>query len=407
MIANNPWQVDSIDAFYFLKCLECEFDTQKEPIFHHHAIENHPLSFVLFGKSELEIDTKNEIVSNPPNSPEPDVQENTFEWLPAEEKQIKVKKKRNKILGKKKLDKTKAKIKQKYLLNSTDNISEDCNDSLEVKLEYDDNETSTIANLNETKHETDELKQEEPPNIPFYKSKSTKCKFCQSDFKSKFALTYHIKTVHKGKKPLQCSICSYACLKPYDMNIHISAVHERKKPYKCTICDNSFGLKRNLKSHIASVHEGKKSFQCNVCGAMFSEKHGLKLHIITVHEGKKLNKCPECDQSFGLKSNLTKHISTVHEGKKAFQCDLCGSRFSQKGSLKAHISAVHEKKKPFKCDIDGAAFATKKELKRHVDAVHEKKKPYNCHLCETGFPVKKSLLRHIESFHQGTNLIKD
>ena len=102
---------------------------------------------MLFGKSELEIDTKDEIVSNPPNSPEPDLQENTFEWFPAEEKQIKVKKKRNKLLGKKKLDKTKGKIKQKHLLTSTDNISEDCNDSLEVKLEYDDNGTSNIESL--------------------------------------------------------------------------------------------------------------------------------------------------------------------------------------------------------------------------------------------------------------------
>ena len=120
----------------------------------------------------MEIDTKDEIVSNPPNSPEPDLQENTFEWLPAEEKQIKVKKKHNKVLGKKRLDKTKGKTKQKYLSNSTDSLN-DCNDSLEVKLEFDDNETSTIDNLNETKHETDELKQEEPPNIPFYKSKSS------------------------------------------------------------------------------------------------------------------------------------------------------------------------------------------------------------------------------------------
>ena len=46
----NPWQVDSIQDFYFLKCPECLFDTQKEEFFQDHAIENHPLSFVLFGK---------------------------------------------------------------------------------------------------------------------------------------------------------------------------------------------------------------------------------------------------------------------------------------------------------------------------------------------------------------------
>ena len=46
----NPWNVDSVNAFYFLKCPECIFDTQEEYSFRDHAIENHPLSHVLFGK---------------------------------------------------------------------------------------------------------------------------------------------------------------------------------------------------------------------------------------------------------------------------------------------------------------------------------------------------------------------
>ena len=50
----NPWHVDSIDAFYFLKCPECTFHTQKETKFQEHATKNHPLSFVLFGKEEID-----------------------------------------------------------------------------------------------------------------------------------------------------------------------------------------------------------------------------------------------------------------------------------------------------------------------------------------------------------------
>ena len=49
-MADNPWHVDSIQAFTFLRCPECIFDTKEEEIFQEHAIENHPLSFVLFGK---------------------------------------------------------------------------------------------------------------------------------------------------------------------------------------------------------------------------------------------------------------------------------------------------------------------------------------------------------------------
>ena len=51
----NPWQVESIQAFLFLKCPECPFDTKTKDTFQNHAIENHPLSFVLFGKTLKDI----------------------------------------------------------------------------------------------------------------------------------------------------------------------------------------------------------------------------------------------------------------------------------------------------------------------------------------------------------------
>ena len=58
MTTHNPWQVESLQDFSFLKCPECTFDTKEEIIFQDHAIENHPLSFVLFGKlfKEEEVD---------------------------------------------------------------------------------------------------------------------------------------------------------------------------------------------------------------------------------------------------------------------------------------------------------------------------------------------------------------
>ena len=51
---DNPWYVDSIQDFLFFKCPECIFDAKEEDIFHDHAIENHPMSFVLFGKTPKE-----------------------------------------------------------------------------------------------------------------------------------------------------------------------------------------------------------------------------------------------------------------------------------------------------------------------------------------------------------------
>ena len=49
-MVDNPWNVDSIDAFIFLKCPECVYDTKEEHDFRDHAFENHPMSFVFFGK---------------------------------------------------------------------------------------------------------------------------------------------------------------------------------------------------------------------------------------------------------------------------------------------------------------------------------------------------------------------
>ena len=49
----NPWLVNSIQAFIFLKCPECIFDTQEEDIFQEHAIERHPLSIVFFANSKI------------------------------------------------------------------------------------------------------------------------------------------------------------------------------------------------------------------------------------------------------------------------------------------------------------------------------------------------------------------
>ena len=47
---DNPWLVESIQAFNCLKCPECAFNAKLEDNFKDHALKNHPLSFVLFDK---------------------------------------------------------------------------------------------------------------------------------------------------------------------------------------------------------------------------------------------------------------------------------------------------------------------------------------------------------------------
>ena len=62
-VATNPWEVESLQDFLFLKCPECTFDTKEEDFFQIHAVDNHPLSYVLFGETykeeNFEIDNDN------------------------------------------------------------------------------------------------------------------------------------------------------------------------------------------------------------------------------------------------------------------------------------------------------------------------------------------------------------
>ena len=51
---DNPWQVDTIEDFSYYKCPECSFEVRKQQVFQEHAIENHPLSYVFFGKKDEE-----------------------------------------------------------------------------------------------------------------------------------------------------------------------------------------------------------------------------------------------------------------------------------------------------------------------------------------------------------------
>ena len=49
----NPWAVESIMAFNFFLCPECDFQAKTPPNFENHALENHPRSKKLFDSNEI------------------------------------------------------------------------------------------------------------------------------------------------------------------------------------------------------------------------------------------------------------------------------------------------------------------------------------------------------------------
>ena len=79
MDLDNPWQVESIEAFYVLKCPECTFYTKDDKGFYDHAVKNHHLSVSLFGKPKVEIINHGKILDLPMKIEKPEKPETLTE----------------------------------------------------------------------------------------------------------------------------------------------------------------------------------------------------------------------------------------------------------------------------------------------------------------------------------------
>jgi hypothetical protein len=55
-MTQNPWQVDSVQAFVYINCPECSFKTKEEGFFQDHAVASHPMCFPLFGHTDIVIE---------------------------------------------------------------------------------------------------------------------------------------------------------------------------------------------------------------------------------------------------------------------------------------------------------------------------------------------------------------
>ena len=58
--ALNPWQVESVDAFFYLCCPECVYRSKEVSTFEAHALQNHPMSAALFSNVPVEVVVKEE-----------------------------------------------------------------------------------------------------------------------------------------------------------------------------------------------------------------------------------------------------------------------------------------------------------------------------------------------------------
>ena len=394
-MTSNPWEVESIQDFYFLRCPECDFDTKEENSFENHAAENHPLSFVLFDNKSAKIDfytldIKEEPFSQFDTQTSHDNQKSSVndQFSPsssvAEDNSLLVVPDLKKdsteelYLHENDLEDYEIKIKNSIIENYSTDVEEDPLNSDMMSV-----------------HE--ETKQ----NKSFHKEiKPFKCIICNFETSTNKNLKKHMKSVHEEIKPFKCKLCDYETASNFHLKLHINSVHEWIKPFKCSKCDSSFSQKDDMKIHVESVHEGIKPFKCNICNFETSTDYNLKKHKESVHEGLKPFKCTICDYKTARNFHLKLHINSVHERIKPFKCSICDSSFSQKGDMKKHVESVHERIKPFKCIICDFRSAKKCNLKKHIESVHE---DFKCKICEYKTAEKKSLRIHMKSVHVGTN----
>ena len=214
----NPWQVESIEAFYILKCPECTYYTKKDNSFYDHAIENHSKSFVFFGKPTVKIITPEEILDLPVESFEVE----DSETLSESEKTLKT-------------------IAEDSSNGQTESGESKICDPLVCKICF-----KTVSDLNNMKRhmkihaknvigQTKILKRESSENL----------------------------TTRDGGVCPECGLF-YKMLQQ-----HIKGQHPLEKPFKCKQCKYAHARKSGLKQHIVNSHPKEEDMKiCQDCGAM-------------------------------------------------------------------------------------------------------------------------------------------
>ena len=280
----NPWHVESIHAFYFLKCPECGFDTKEEKNFQTHAIQNHPMSSVLFGERVL---AKKIVILEQkldPDEYEKDWNNQEESLLPSNDQIItdeSTSKIKEEILEEINLDIPIKEEQDYYETNFSEENSPGDTEMTQEYFEYNDysivdplskeipqNEASTSIPLihesrnKKVKRTTNAVKKKANDNSGVSsntnESGKNKCDICNKTFSYSHALNRHVKTVHLQMRSWTCEFCEGKFKQRSDLNNHVLAKHHKVKPWSCHYCNSHFTQKSNLTKHIKSMHENQE-----------------------------------------------------------------------------------------------------------------------------------------------------
>lgn len=455
-MTSNPWDVDSLEAFTFFCCPECDYKSRESMLFEGHALKNHPMSFTFFGgqeedyleedsddKSRLYFDSENYIKSEPMDD---------YHHHLAEESSLKDDEE-NKIDIKKEFDQQKTPSKKESKPSTCLVCQEEFPTSIQMKRHRKSKHSGEVKC--KTCHKTFTtyalLTNHTRNGKCDSKGEPSTCLVCQEVFPTTAMMKNHRKNQHPGS--VQCRVCSVNfpnCRKLYD---HHYKCHSSR--IQCDLCSKTFVTSAVYRRHYENVHKAKeesKVYQCDKCSYNTIVERNLMQHQDRVHYEGPSSICPYCSKECGSRTSLSCHISSRHthvrntkteagstfkcmickdqptfknnsayllhyrfahndlppecEGIEKVYCDQCGKWFASDYNLKIHVQTYHEGKyqpskngKRYACQLCEKTYSTKSNLDEHVLSVHEKNTPYECDLCPRKFGLQSKLRSHKSNVH--------
>ncbi|XP_030032958.1 zinc finger protein 26 isoform X2 [Manduca sexta] len=176
-------------------------------------------------------------------------------------------------------------------------------------------------------------------HVATHRAVNARCKYCEKDFKSLSARSYHIRKMHINAK-FKCTECSETFTQYQHRLRHLVDTHNFKKPaFKCDVCAKHFASSGGLRAHVRYSHLKNKEYSCQTCGKVFVYKWIWKRHL-DIHTGAKNFECKLCNKRFAKPYTLRVHMK-IHLNDKKFVCPVCKVAFVQKTSLGNHLRVHH------------------------------------------------------------------
>ena len=109
-------------------------------------------------------------------------------------------------------------------------------------------------------------------------SKKYVCNLCDKVFARKGHLNYHLKQAHEENgKSHKCNFCEKSFATPGMVKSHIDLIHGEKRNFECDKCDKDFKSRWALEYHVSNSHRMLEMnyASCKVCEKKFKNKESF------------------------------------------------------------------------------------------------------------------------------------